>query len=153
MVSQFRFFTIPLKHSAVEAEELNKFLRSRRILNATPEFVSDGCHSLWAVMVEYMDGEAAVADGGRHRSRIDYKEKLAPEDFTLFVKLREWRKTTAEAAGVPVYTIFSNDQLSKIAEGRIDSINRLREIDGIGDSRIEKYGEAIIALVSNKNPE
>lgn len=151
MVSQFKVFTLPVKYPEAEEEQLNKFLRSHRILNSIPEFVSDGGHSLWSIVVEYMDGEAAVADSARHRTRVDYREKLTPEDFTLFARLREWRKVTAESAGVPVYTIFSNEQLAKIAEGRIESKNGLREIDGIGDSRIEKYGEAIIDLVRSEN--
>ncbi|OQX16461.1 MAG: hypothetical protein BWK76_11595 [Desulfobulbaceae bacterium A2] len=36
----------------------------------------------------------------------------------MFARLREWRKARAEAEAVPVYTIFTNDQLAEIVRLR-----------------------------------
>lgn len=119
MASQFKVFTIPSLFPEAEEARLNTFLRSHRILNTNPEFISDGRGSAWSFVVEYSEGEPVTSGtGSKNRSRIDYREILAPDDFALFVKLREWRKAVAEADGVPVYTIFSNEQLAtEIGDG------------------------------------
>ena len=148
MASQFKFFTIPINCPEADEVQLNRFLRSHRILHTIPEFVAGSQPPCWAIAVEYMEGETGkMASGGKNRSRTDYKELLSPEDFTLFVKLREWRKVVAERDGVPVYTIFSNEQLARIAEQRITTKKGLKEIDGVGESRIERFADAVIELV------
>jgi ATP-dependent DNA helicase RecQ len=53
----------------------------------------------------------------------------------------------ASEAGVPVYTIFTNEHLAQIAAQRIISKTGMREIDGIGESKIKKYGDAVIQLM------
>jgi superfamily II DNA helicase RecQ len=46
--------------------------------------------------------------------KIDYREKLSPEDFDVFSKIREIRKQLAAADSVPVYTICTNEQLAQM---------------------------------------
>ena len=78
---------------------------------------------------------------------MDYKEILKPEEFEVFSRLREWRRNVAEKEGVPVYTVLTNDQLAQIVQKKINSKASLREIDGVGDVRIEKYGNALLELL------
>jgi superfamily II DNA helicase RecQ len=82
------------------------------------------------------------------KSKIDYKQVLTPNDFALFAQLREWRKIEAAEIGVPVYTIFTNEQLAKIAEQKVQARAELREIEGIGEAKAKKYGEAVIQIVN-----
>lgn len=132
---QFKFFTIPAVSPADAEEELNGFLRSHRILTVERQFVADAANPRWCLAVEYLPGPGRRDAGARRegRQRIDYKEVLPPEDFALFVKLRDWRKSRAEEEGVPVYTIFTNDQLARIAGGRITTKNGLAELEGVGE--------------------
>jgi superfamily II DNA helicase RecQ len=46
-----------------------------------------------------------------------------------------------------VYTIFTNEQLAAVAQKRTATLSGLKEIEGVGDSRISKYGEEIIKLI------
>ena len=147
MASQFNVFSLPVHFSEEAQTQLNRFLHSHQVLNTTWQFINDGPNSFWTVLIEYFDGEKAASVDGRNRSRVDYREKLSADDFNIFVKLREWRKVTAEKEGVPVYTIFSNDQLAKIAVGRLTDKETLRKIDGIGAARIDKYGNAVTGLI------
>ena len=127
---------------------MNGFLRSHRVLAVKKEFVPDGENSFWTYCVEYLDsaGEFGSAAGGRP-PKVDYKEILKPEEFEVFSRLREWRRNVAEKEGVPVYTVLTNDQLAQIVEKNINSKASLREIDGVGDVRIEKYGNALLELL------
>jgi ribonuclease D len=151
MALQYKFFIIPIRTGAEAESELNRFLRSARVVTTHQEFVVQGKNSFWCMAVEYLsDGSPQsysenAATGGRIKP--DYRELLSPENFAIFAKLREWRKEIAGKEAVPVYTIFTNEQLAKIAEKRITAKTGLQEIEGIGEARIKKYGDAVIAVM------
>ena len=67
--------------------------------------------------------------------------------FTVFARLRELRKDLANKEGVPVYAVFTNEQLAEIARRRASCLSHLKDIDGIGDSRAGKYGQAVISVM------
>jgi ATP-dependent DNA helicase RecQ len=59
--------------------------------------------------------------------------------------LRSWRAQRAD--GKPAYTVINDRTLGAIAETLPDSREALLQIDGIGPTRLERYGEEILALV------
>jgi superfamily II DNA helicase RecQ len=152
---QLKLFILPVKNLAAAEAEMNVFLRSHRVLAVKKEFVSDGENSFWTFCVEYLES-APGATGGNSlsgRPKVDYKEVLKPEEFEVFSRLREWRKGVAEKEGVPVYVVFSNEQLAAMVRQRVASQAQLKQIEGVGDARVEKYGAAVLErLVFNPVP-
>ncbi len=147
---QLRFFKIPAHGTGGFAEELNAFLRGHRVLNVEREFCTDSGGAYWAVCVEYLasvPGGAGPSANGSGKDKIDYREKLSPEDFAVFSALREVRKELAERDGVPVYAVFTNEQIAAMVTTKADSLAALQKIDGVGASRLEKYGERIVAAL------
>ncbi len=154
MPIQFKFFIVSVKGDMEAESDLNRFIRSKRVLAVHREFVQQGENSFWSLIVEYLSGDAATGsgkDGKAKRKRVDYKEVLSPEDFALFVRLRDWRKELAASEGVPVYAIFTNDQLSTIAKERISTLPELGKIDSVGEARVKKYGEAVVSVVTQSD--
>lgn len=153
MAQQYKFFCAPALNSEDIEEEINEFCKSVRVVNVRQEFTG-GDNPCWYLLVEYLteSGGGDRVRQGRKRKRVDYQEILSPEDFSIFAKLRDWRKETADKEGVPMYVIFTNDQLAKIVQGRMTSMADLKSITGIGDARIEKYGEAVIRIVQQAKP-
>ncbi len=151
---QLKTFVLPIKNLFAAEAEMNAFLRSHRMLAVKKEFVSDGENSFWTFCVEYLESSPAPQSPGQPgRPKVDYKELLKPEEFEVFSRLREWRKGVAEKEGVPVYVIFSNEQLAEMVRKKASSKTALKEIEGVGDSRIEKYGAAALErLVFNPFP-
>ena len=66
---------------------------------------------------------------------------------TLFDRLRVWRTETARARNVPAYVILNDATLREIAIHRPETLSALAGINGIGDRKLEAYGEAILRLV------
>jgi len=151
---QLRFFRIPAGDTGCFAEELNAFLRGHRILTVQREFVSGADGAWWAICVEYLSAAADTgpAANGTGKGKIDYREKLNAEDFAVFSALRDVRKELAERDGVPVYAVFTNEQIAEMVTSKADSLTALRKIDGVGDSRIEKYGERFVAALRVGRP-
>ncbi len=153
MSLQYKFFIIPIRSAAETEPELNRFLRSVRVITTHREFVAQGENSFWCMAVEYLsDGspQSHSENTAGSKNRPDYRELLSPEDFAVFAKLREWRKEVAEKEAVPAYTVFTNEQLAKIAEKRIIVKSGLQEINGVGEARIKKYGDAVIGIVAQE---
>jgi superfamily II DNA helicase RecQ len=143
---QLKLFILPVKNLSAAEAEMNAFLRSHRVLAVKKEFVGDGDNSFWTFCVEYLES-APGATGGNSlsgRPKVDYKELLKPEEFEVFSRLREWRKGVAEKEGLPVYVVFSNEQLAEMVRKRVASQAQLKQIEGVGESRVEKYGAAVL---------
>src|SRR6185503_10119126 len=70
---------------------------------------------------------------------------VAPSD-PLLQALREWRLATAREHGVPAYVVFHDATLAAIAAARPKTLEDLRGISGIGAAKLERYGEALLAL-------
>ncbi len=67
---------------------------------------------------------------------------------TLFDRLRAWRAETAKARNVPAYVIFHDATLREIALTRPAGRDELARISGIGDRKLEAYGDAILDITA-----
>lgn len=149
-----QFFVVPVHDDGTAAADLNGFLASHKVLAVERQFVPVGGDSFWAICVDFWQtgGGSSRAGGGGSRvagnqSRIDYKERLPPADFRVFLKLREWRKQTAQAEAVPVYAIFTNEQLAQVVSSKATCKADLAKIEGIGEARVAKYADALFAAL------
>ena len=143
---KIKFFVIPIKNISEAANELNSFLSSHRILTTNREFVNNGDNSYWALLIEYLEGSTKTITSTK-KPRLDYKEILTEEDFVIFSNMRELRKQIAEKEGVPVYTIFTNEQLAEMSKCRIKTKSDMLKINGIGEARTNKYAEIFISKI------
>ncbi len=71
----------------------------------------------------------------------------APVGDPLFERLREWRRTEAQAQQVPAYVIFQDRTLAEIAAGQPRSLDQLGAIPGVGRTKLERYGAAVLKLL------
>jgi len=145
---QYRFFAVPVKYEADAEAELNEFLKSIRLITIHRELICQEGLYYWAIAIEYSDTDSKETHKtGAAKKRIDYKEVLSPENFEIYAKLRDWRKETAAKEAVQLYTIFTNDQMAAMVEKKITTKNGLKEIDGVGEARIEKYGNTVLEIL------
>lgn len=82
-------------------------------------------------------GDLAPRAGGESR----------PNDAGLQTDLRAWRSEIARKRGVPAYVVLHDATIDGIAASRPTTLNELRNIPGIGDKKLEHYGDELIALV------
>jgi ATP-dependent DNA helicase RecQ len=68
-------------------------------------------------------------------------------DEALFDRLRTLRKGLAEAGKVPPYVIFSDKTLHEMCRHYPATAAELRQITGVGDVKLERYGDAFIAEI------
>jgi ATP-dependent DNA helicase RecQ len=100
--------------------------------------------------------DSAPAAGGR-RSRKAPKRagaagvgefaQASPEQEAVFQALREWRRGIAKEHGVPAYTVLHDSSLREIAQRMPESEPILGEVNGVGATKLARYGAAIIDVV------
>jgi ATP-dependent DNA helicase RecQ len=73
---------------------------------------------------------------------------LDGEQLALFERLRSWRATQAKEQGVPAYVVFGDATLKALATARPGSLTALGAVSGIGAAKLERYGEAVLALLA-----
>jgi ATP-dependent DNA helicase RecQ len=72
---------------------------------------------------------------------------------TLVAALRAWRSQVARKRGVPAYVVLHDATIEGIATSLPTTSEQLRGIPGIGDKKLEHYGDELIALVQASRAE
>jgi ATP-dependent DNA helicase RecQ len=72
---------------------------------------------------------------------------------TLVAAVRTWRSEVARKRGVPAYVVLHDTTIDGIATSRPTTLAELRGIPGIGDKKLEHYGDELIALVRASRTE
>jgi ATP-dependent DNA helicase RecQ len=70
-----------------------------------------------------------------------------PVGDPLFDALRACRRELAQDQGVPPYVIFHDSTLREMAEQRPSSIREMSHISGIGQKKLDAYGDAFLAAI------
>lgn len=93
------------------------------------------------------DRSAAGLKQTRSSRSASVADELEDEDKLLFQRLRRLRTQIARDQNVPPYVVFPDATLAGIAAARPVSADALLGISGVGQSKLEKYGEAFMDLV------
>ncbi|PDP86835.1 ATP-dependent DNA helicase [Glycomyces fuscus] len=73
-------------------------------------------------------------------------------DEALLERLRDWRRACAQEQKVPAYVIFTDATLQAVAEQEPGSLAQLSAVSGVGSVKLDRYGEAVLALVAGAEP-
>src|SRR5262249_57998999 len=81
------------------------------------------------------------------------REKRAPAvvvseaDAALLASLKALRCKLAQEQRLPAYVVFSDRTLVELATHRPQSPRAMREIHGVGDTKLERYGAAFLEVI------
>ena len=85
---------------------------------------------------------------GAERKLRRHADCPAAYDEDTWARLVAWRLGVAKERSVPAYVIFTDATLMAIAEDRPADAPALLAIPGVGRTKAEQYGEAILALLA-----
>ena len=84
---------------------------------------------------------------GASPSSANAKAALQGEDMALFEALRAARTAIAKELAVPPYVVFPDTTLVAFATERPTSRDGLLGISGVGQSKLERYGDAFLEVI------
>ena len=144
---QIKLFTIPVPGGEGLNEELNIFLRTRKILQVENQLVQSDRGVFWCFCIRYLDNQPPV---DQTKKKTDYRQVLDEESFKRFSRLREIRKQIAQEESIPAYAVFTDEELAAISRYNALTIADLRKVKGVGEKKIEKYGQYFLKEPANE---
>jgi superfamily II DNA helicase RecQ len=144
---KFKVFAIKAYGDEASEWELNEFLARHKIIQVEKQFIAQGATSFWSLCVCYQSYTTAQNEPQNKRPRVDYKEVLSEDEFTCFAQLREIRKQQADRDGVPVFAVFTNEQLAALVQKKVISASQMKAVEGVGDSKVARYGEVFLSAL------
>ncbi|MGQ0573306.1 MAG: DNA helicase RecQ [Pseudonocardia sp.] len=85
----------------------------------------------------------------RSRAARAPQAELPAAAAPVFERLRAWRGAAAKEQGVPAYVIFHDATLREIAVASPASLAGLAGISGVGETKLARYGEQILAVLAD----
>ncbi len=117
--------------------------------------LTDGSRGVLKGETQVMLRESVSLPGGGGRKRSGSKSApaavaagLTSEGQARFDALRAWRGEVAREHNLPAYVIFHDATLAAIAAMSPQSLEDLQGISGIGATKLAKYGEEVLRVVS-----
>ena len=140
--------------------------------------VVGGEKPFWSVLVLYEDRNAVTAESSPKSEKIEAAQnisnfipefskpvapkreiatmafaaepvKLTAEQENSYNALRSWRNERASQDGVPPYLLAHNDSLMQVATMNIKTLEDLLQVKGLGEKRVQKYGDEILRILSS----
>lgn len=136
---QIKLFTMPAFGGDEVEAEVNRFLRSHRVLQLERHFVAEQ-GGYWALMVEYTGGDpVAEAPPASRRERKDPSAEMSDAEKERFNLYRDVRKEIAQQRAIPPYLVFTNEELAILARLPVVNEETTKDIKGIGPQRLKDY--------------
>jgi ATP-dependent DNA helicase RecQ len=97
-------------------------------------------------MREYQKPAKQKRQGAKPKATME--AGLSELEQGIFDKLRWWRVETARKHNVPAYVIFHDATLREIARMKPASLDDLRNVSGVGEKKLETYGDELVSLIT-----
>jgi len=97
-----------------------------------------------AAWQDHLPVSAAVPRGYGAPSSTDSGDGGVSDD--VLADLKQWRTAQASQESLPPYCVFSDKTLIEIARARPQSPEDLLGVSGVGPSKLEKYGGAVLKI-------
>ncbi len=91
---------------------------------------------------------ASRAKGKSARRGSRAPSELDGDDLALFESLKAWRLIRSRAAKVPAYVIFADQVLVEVAVTRPASRGQLLAVSGVGEVKVQRFGDEILGIVA-----
>jgi ATP-dependent DNA helicase RecQ len=105
-----------------------------------------------AALLAKLRGEPAevarpAADAGKAALEL---QSLPPADPVVLEALRRWCTATALSAGLPPHYVLTRATMEELARRRPRSREALLQVKGIGNAKLDRFGDALLAILTGQ---
>jgi len=131
---------------------MQEFLSGCTVLEVVQHFFVHEKTPVLVLVVTYR--EAPVLPAGNRAPRTGARTSgpesdLSPEERKCYEALRSWRNQYARRVGRPPYMVLTNRQAAQVARQLPFTRAQLGEVPGIGASRLEDFGDELLAFLAS----
>jgi superfamily II DNA helicase RecQ len=142
------------ENAAGDQQAINDFMDSVTVKKTATQFVP-GNPDYWSILIFYENPKpnGAKAKEAKEVKTVEKQPVITEEDLseterTIYAALRLWRKDRATEINLPEFMVFKNATLLTIALEKPQDLLALSKIKGLGDQKIAKYGDDIVAILN-----
>ena len=95
--------------------------------------------------------DALKRGNGQKLPRPPRPDQPAPEILDRYNLLHQWRKNCANKRDLDSSLIISKQTLWRIAEDPPKNLEQLAQVEGVGQWRLQKYGEDLLSVITKFN--
>ena len=153
---QLPTFGVGREFSKARWQGLFRQIMGRDLLRPDPE--RHGALRMTEAALPVLRGEESVQlredtlASTKTATRAEPRALVSDEDAPLLAALKAHRKVLAEAAGMPPYIIFNDRSLIEMAQTRPATLDDFAHVNGVGASKLERYGESFLAVINGQAP-
>lgn len=147
---QLKHFTTRMAPDQIQPDQdaINHFMEAVTVKKTATQYVP-GNPDYWSILVFYEEGngqkpQVKVAEKTPPRSEADLDET----GQQILSALKIWRKDKAAEAGLPEFMVCHNATLTEVAFQKPQNLHDLSAIKGLGDQKISRYGDDLIAILN-----
>lgn len=139
-------------------DPLQKFLATRQVVSISEHFFVHENTPTLVLVLSYRESEnrteiRRMGAPATHGARQDAAAELNDVERKRFEILRNWRNGFARKMGRPPYAVLTNRQLAEFSKRVPTCLQDLRAVSGIGDARVQSFGEELILLTRKLDEE
>jgi len=97
------------------------------------------------IMLKAYAEQDEISYGKKPRENKKTKTQLIEEE--LQTTLKAWRLKTAQEMNVPAYVVLTDKSIEEISSEKPTTLIELEMVEGIGQKRIENYGEELLQVI------
>jgi superfamily II DNA helicase RecQ len=140
---QIKIISVPAIGGEAMNDELNAFLRSKKVIEVRQDLVTGtGGSAYWTFVIHYTEDYSPFP---KAKDKVDYKEVLSEVEFQRFSALRVIRKQVASEEGLPAFAVFTDEELAEMSKIEVLTAADMKKIKGIGDKKTERFGQFFIS--------
>jgi superfamily II DNA helicase RecQ len=126
-----------------DEQDLNEFISANSAKVIASNLVSFEGIPYWSFVLEY-----GIISSKSSGSSSNKKIPDGIPNARIMGSLKEWRKNKSEERNEPAYWVLTNRLAAYIAIAQPKTVEELLAIPGIGESKLNLYGEDILKIVS-----
>ncbi len=135
------------ENALADQQAINTFMDSVSVKKTSTQFVP-GNPDYWSILVFYEDSNGAHKKETEKHPPAITEEELNETERSIYAALRLWRKDRATEINLPEFMVCHNATLMLVAREKPHDLLGLSKIKGLGDQKITRYGDDIIAIVN-----
>ena len=143
-----KIFTIPFNEETQTFHDdlVQQFCVNKRVHKIETKFFSRNHQPFWTVAIQY--GQILSEEKNIRITGTPAPEHLLDDpQKALLLRLKEWRKSAAQEAGLPVYMVATNNHFVSMIQQKCTTLESLKLVKGFGKAKMEKYGKPITDMI------
>ncbi len=164
-----KIFSVPIESDSAPDRErkLNEFLSATNVKRVFASVANAPEGPIWSAMFFYEDDlpafhtaraaestqsiplPASAPEASGPRAPVESETPLNREQVKWIIALKRWRAEQAAQENVPLYMVAQNKWLEEIVRMPARAMDDLMQVRGLGEWRVQKYGERILKILSS----